>query len=78
MKAKAALRFFKQEHVDKITDIVDSDFVGDPVSRKSTMGLAAQFGNNTEKFGSTLQSLTALSVGEAGSSAVVSVKLDYL
>ena len=44
---------------------MDSDFAGDPVSRKSTTGLVAQIGNHTEKSGSTLQSLTALSVGEA-------------
>ena len=44
---------------------MDSDFAGDPVSRKSTTGLVAQIGNHTVKSGSTLQSLTALSVGEA-------------
>ena len=52
-------------HVDKITVFVDSDFAGDPVSRKSTTGLVAQIGNHTVKSGSTLQSLTALSVREA-------------
>ena len=35
---KAALRF-RQEHVDKITVIVDSDFAGDPVSRKKHCGI---------------------------------------
>ena len=69
-KPKAALRFRRQKHVDKITVFVDSDFAGDPVSRKSTTGLVAQIGltligNHTVKPGSTLQSLTALSVGEA-------------
>ena len=64
-KPKAALRFRRQKHVDKITVFVDSDFVGDPVSRKSTTGLVAQIGNHAVKSGSTLQSLTALSVGEA-------------
>ena len=64
-KPKAALRFRRQEHADKITVFVDSDFAGDPVSRKSTAGLVAQIGNHTVKSGSTLQSLTALSVGEA-------------
>ena len=44
---------------------VDSDVAGDAVSRKSTTGLVAQIGNHTVKSGSTLQSLTALSVGEA-------------
>ena len=43
---------------------MDSDFAGDPVSRKSTTGLVAQIGNHTVKSGSTLQSFTALSVGE--------------
>ena len=58
-------------HVDKITVFVDSDLAGDPVSRKSTTGLVAQIGNHTVKSGSTLQSLTALSVGEAESYAVM-------
>ena len=50
---------------------MDSDFAGDPVSRKSTTILVAQIGNHTVKSGSTLQSLTALSVGEAEFYAVV-------
>ena len=50
---------------------MDSDFAGDPVSRKSTTGSVAQIGNHTVKSGSTLQSLTALSVGEAEFYAVV-------
>ena len=50
---------------------MDSDFAGDPVSRKSTTGLVAQIGNHTVKSGSTLQSLTVLSVGEAEFYAVV-------
>ena len=66
-KPNAALRFRRQ----KITALVDSDFAGDPVSRKSTTGLVAQIGNHTAKSGSTLQSLTALSVGEAEFYAVV-------
>ena len=63
-KAKAAL-FRRQKHVDKITAFVGSDFADDPVSRKSTTGLVAQIGNHTVKSGSTLQSLTVASVGEA-------------
>ena len=70
-KPKAALRFRRQKHVDEITVFVDSDFAGDPVSRKSTTELVAQIGNHTVKSGSTLQSLTALSVGEAEFNAVV-------
>ena len=46
-KPKAALKFRRQKHVDKITVFVDSDFADDPVSRKSTTGLAAQIGNHT-------------------------------
>ena len=46
-------------------------FAGDPVSRKSTTGLVAQIGNHTVKSGSALQSLTALSVGDAEFYAVV-------
>ena len=67
----AALRFRRQKHVDKITVFVDCDFAGHPVSRKSTPGLVAQIGNHTVKSGLTLQSLTALSVGEAEFYAVV-------
>ena len=70
-KPKAALRYRRQKYVDKITVFVDSDFAGDPVSRKSTTGLVAQIGNHTVNSGSTLQSLTALSVGEAEFYAVV-------
>ena len=40
-KLKAALRFRRQKHVDKITVFVYSDFAGDPVLRKSTTGLVA-------------------------------------
>ena len=70
-KPKAALRYRRQKHVNKITVFVDSDFAGDPVSRKCTTGLVAQIGNHTVKSGSTLQSLTALSVGEVEFYAVV-------
>ena len=70
-KPKAALRFRRQERVDKITVFVNSDSSGDPVSRKSTTGLMAQIGNHTVKSGSSLQSSTALSVGEAEFYAVV-------
>ena len=70
-KLRAALRFRRQKHVDKITVSVDSDFAGDPVSKKSTTGLVAQIGNHTVKSGSTPQSLTALSVREAEFYAVV-------
>ena len=64
-KSKAALRFRRLQHVDKITVFVDSDFAGDPVSRE------AQIGNRTVKSGSALQSLTAMSIGEAEFYAVV-------
>ena len=70
-KSKAVLRYRRQKHVDKITVFVDSDFAGDPVSRKRSTGLVAQIGNHTAKSGSTLQSLTALSVGKAEFYAVV-------
>ena len=70
-KPEAPLRFRREEHVDKITVFVDSDFAGDPVSRKSTAGLVSQIGNHTVNSGSTLQSLTALSVGEVEFYAVV-------
>ena len=70
-KPKAALIYRRQKHVDKITFFVVSDFAGDPVTRKNTTGLVAQIGNHTVKAGSKLQSLTALSVGEAEFYAVV-------
>ena len=41
---------------------MDSDFAGDPVSEEEWL---RESGNHTVKSGSTLQSLTALSVGEA-------------
>ena len=50
---------------------VDSDFADDPVSRKSSTVLVAQTGNHAVKYGTTTQSLTALSVGEAEFHAVV-------
>ena len=65
-KPKAALRYRRQKHVDKITVFVDSDFAGDPVSMKSTTGLVAQIGNHTVKAGSTLQSLTAFERWRSG------------
>ena len=46
----------RQEHADKIIVFVDSDFAGDPLSRKNSTGLVAQMGNQTVKSGSTLQS----------------------
>ena len=64
-KPKTALRFRREKHVDKIKVFVDSDFAGDPFSRKSATGLVAQIGNHIVKSGSTLQSLTSLSVEEA-------------
>ena len=70
-KPKVALIFRTQKHVDKITVFVDSDFAGDPVSRNSKTGLVAHIGNHTVKSGPTLQSLTALSVGESEFYAVV-------
>ena len=60
-----------KKDVDNITVVEDSDFAGDPVSRKSTTGLVVQVGNHTLKAGSTLQRLTALGFGEAKFYAVV-------
>ena len=70
-KPKAALRSRWTAVVDKIIDLVDSGFAGDPVWRWSTMGSVALIGNQTVKSGLALQSLTALSDGEAEFSAVV-------
>ena len=70
-KPRASLRFRRQEQVDKITVFVDPGFAGDPVSRKRTTGVVARVGNHALKAGSTPQSPTALSVGEAEFYAVV-------
>ena len=48
-KPKAACGFRRQEHVDKVTVFVDSDFVGDPVSRKTSRRLVAQVAKHTGK-----------------------------
>ena len=48
---KAAARFRRQKHVDKITLFADSDFAGDLVLRKSTTGLVAHIGDHTVKTG---------------------------
>ena len=58
-KPKAALRFRRQEYVDKV------NFACDPFSRESTVGSVAQIGHHTVKSESALQRLTALSVREA-------------
>ncbi|CAK0895671.1 unnamed protein product, partial [Prorocentrum cordatum] len=60
-----------QAPVSKIEVYVDSDFAGDPITRKSTTGLVAMVGSHVIKGSSTLQSLTSLSVGEAEFYAVV-------
>ena len=43
----AAIRFRRQEHVDKITVFGDSDFAGDLVSRRDTTECVAQIGTRT-------------------------------
>ena len=48
-KPKAALRCRTQKHVNEFIVFMDSDFAGDPVSKKSTTGLLAQIGNHTVK-----------------------------
>ena len=51
---------------------VDSDFAGDPVSRKSTTGLVAQFGNHILwNLDQRFKACQALSVGQAEFCAVV-------
>ena len=52
-------------YLDKTIVFVDSNFAGDPAWRESKTVLVAQIGDHTVKSGSTLQILTALSVGEA-------------
>ena len=67
---KAALPLRRQDHVDRITVFVGSDFPGDPVSKTRTTGLVAHM----VKSGCTLQSVTAMSNGEAEG---VSVSLQH-
>ena len=50
-KSRAALRFRRQDHLDKITAFVDSDVESHPVSRKSATVLVAQIGRHTSKAG---------------------------
>ena len=66
-KPEATIRFRRHEHVDKTTVFVDSDFAGDPASRKSTAGLVAQISAHTVKSGYTLQ-LYSAELGERRSS----------
>ena len=61
-----AIRFRRQEDVDKFTVFVDSDFAGEPVSRKSTTGLVAQIAAHTVESGSTLQSANSAERGRSG------------
>jgi ribonuclease HI len=70
-RPRAAIRFRWQPEVKQINVYVDSDYAGDPISRKSTTGLVVMAGTHMLKCSSTLQSLTALSVGEAEFYAVV-------
>ncbi|CAK0883649.1 unnamed protein product [Prorocentrum cordatum] len=70
-RPRASIRYRMQAPVNKIEVYVDSDFAGDPITRKSTTGLVAMVGSHLIKGSSTLQSLTSLSVGEAEFYAVV-------
>ena len=70
-RPRAAIRFRRQKFTKVIVVLVDSDFAGDALSRKSTTGLVALVGGHLVKSSSTLQSLIALSVGEAEFYAVV-------
>ena len=69
-KPKAAPRYRRQKHIDKITVFVGSDFAGDPSLGRVRRDWWLR-SVTTLKSGSTLQSLTALSVGEAEFYAVV-------
>ena len=66
------------KHVDKITFFVDSDFAGEPVSRKSTTGFVAQIGNHTEIWinASELDSIKRWRIG-VSRSGEREVKLEY-
>ena len=71
-KPKAVMRFRRQEHVDKNTVFVDSDFARDPVWRQKYDGTGgADWESYSEISDPHCESLTALSVGEAESYGVV-------
>eukprot|EP00959_Pyramimonas_sp_CCMP1952_P144462 3024060-Pyramimonas_sp.AAC.1 len=50
---------------DKISAYCDSDYAGDPITRRSRTGMALQWGSHLLKHGSTAQSTVRLSSGEA-------------
>ena len=64
-RPKARLRFREQRWPEEIVVLVDADWCGDPVTRKSTTGCLVFIGTHCCKGTSNLQSLIALSVGEA-------------
>ena len=70
-KPKAALRFRRQKHLTRSQSSWTATLLATQSRGRGTTGLVAQIGNHTVKSGSTLQSLTALSVGEAEFYAVV-------
>jgi len=64
-RKRAKLRFRAQPLPEKVTMKVDSDWMGDPITRKSTTGAMAFLGTHCCRASSTLQSIVSLSVGES-------------
>ena len=64
-KPRAHLRFRRQEFFKTTRVSVHSDFAAAPISMKSTTGLVARVREQMLTSGSTVQSITVLSVGDA-------------
>ena len=64
-KPRFTTRFRAQPLPKWVTSYVDSNFAGCPITRKSTSGMAIFLGRHLLRGSSNLQSLIALSVGEA-------------
>ena len=64
-RPRAVLRFERQPLPHSLDGWVDSDYAGDVVTRKSTSGLAIQYGGHCVKTSSTVQEPIGLSSGES-------------
>ena len=70
-RPSVALRFEHQQMPRNIRVSVDSDFVGDRSTRKSTTGMVQRFGRHTIKTTSNLQASVGLNVSECEFYALV-------
>jgi hypothetical protein len=70
-RPRAVLRYGVQKMPDYLDMVVDSDHAGCPITRKSTTGFVANFGDHVVKTGSALQSTVSLNSGESEYYALV-------